>query len=290
MTALEVRDGRMEVVVGTGVLAEVARGFGFTEGVVWNPVDHYLVFSDIPGSCMYRVVGDEVSVYRRPTDMSNGNAYDPQGRLVTCQHATSRVVREEADGTLTVLADEYDGLELNSPNDVIVARDGTVLFTDPTYGRNGMFGVARPVPQPVRGVYALGPAGVLRRLADDFEQPNGLCLTQDERFLFVNDTGRSHVRRFDYRADGTLGGGDVWAEVTGTGNGAPDGMKIDGARNLWCTGPGGVHVFAPDATCLGVLRTPQQVANFTWGDDDLRTLYLCGATALYRTRVLVPGR
>ena len=126
-------------------------------------------------------------------------------------------------------------------------------------------------------------------LADDFGQPNGLCFSLDERHLFVNDTERRHIRRFDVTADGALANGRVWAETTGEGKGAPDGMKIDSAGNIYCCGPGGIHVFAPDAACLGVIRTPETAANFCFGDDDLRSLYVTASTSLYRVRVATPG-
>src|SRR4026207_1305855 len=126
-------------------------------------------------------------------------------------------------------------------------------------------------------------------LADDFGQPNGLCFSLDERHLFVNDTERKHIRRFDVTADGALADGRVGAETTGPGKGAPDGMKIDSAGNVYCCGPGGIHVFAPDAACLGVIRTPETAANFCFGDDDLRSLYVTASTSLYRVRVATPG-
>ena len=132
--------------------------------------------------------------------------------------------------------------------------------------------------------------GVSRCSHDDFGQPNGLCFSVDENRLFVNDTERMHIRIFDVLADGTLGKGRIWAELSGEGAGAPDGMKIDSAENLFCCGPGGIHVFDPTARCLGVIRVPHAAANFTWGDDDLRSLFITATSMLYRIRVSVPGR
>ncbi|HEY6491879.1 MAG TPA: SMP-30/gluconolactonase/LRE family protein [Trebonia sp.] len=292
-SGLEVRDERLLEIVRDPV-HQVRGGFQFLEGPVWDPGDGpdggALVFSDIPASRMYVLRADgEVDVYRDPSNMANGNAWDTRGRLVTCEHATSRVVREAADGTVEVLADTYEKRELNSPNDVVVARDGRVLFTDPTYGRTGFFGVPREVELDVRAVYSLDPeSGELTRIAEDFDQPNGLCLSDDEAYLYVNDTARMLIRRFAF-GPGHLGAGEVWAKVTGEGEGNPDGMKLDGAGNLWCTGPGGVQVFAPDGTCLGTVLVPEKVANFAWGGDDRKTLYLCASTSLYSVPVTVPG-
>ncbi|HEV7827175.1 MAG TPA: SMP-30/gluconolactonase/LRE family protein [Mycobacteriales bacterium] len=268
----------------------VLGGFRFLEGPAWHPAERHLTFGDIPGDTLYRLGADGVlRTLRTPSNMANGNTYDRQGRLLTCEHATSRVVRQEHDGTLTTLADRYRARELNSPNDVIVARDGTVYFTDPLYGRRSPYGVPREPGQPVQGVYGLG--GRYREptlLVSDVEGPNGLCLSPDERHLYVADTDRRHLRRFG--VDGPhLTGGEVFAELAGDDPGEPDGLKVDSAGNVYSCGPGGLHVFDPDGTRRGVLRVPEVTANFTWGDDDLRTLYLCASTTLYRCRTTVPG-
>jgi gluconolactonase len=287
---LEVRDDRLLEVVGGEGVRTVRDGFVFLEGPVWDAGQSALIFSDIPASRMYiRRADGEVAAYRDPSNKGNGNAWDAEGRLITCEHATSRVVREEADGTLTVLAATYDGRELNSPNDVIVTRDGRVLFTDPTFGRNEFFGVPREIPQDVRAVYSVDPvSGAVTRICEDFDQPNGLCLTADESYLYVNDTARMLIRRFEF-GTGHLGSGEVWAKVTGEGEGNPDGMKTDSVGNVWCTAPGGIQVFTPDGTCLGAVLVPEKVANFAWGDDDLKTLYICASTSLYSVRVQAPG-
>ena len=153
------------------------------------------------------------------------------------------------------------------------------------------YGVPREPELAFRGVYPVLPeTGTIEVLADDFGQPNGLCFDLEEQRLFVNDTECCHIRVFEVRADGRLGGSRVWAEPAGDGPGAPDGMKIDAAGNLFCTGPGGVHVFGPDAVCLGVIRLPEVAANFTWGDPDLCGLFVCASTSLYRVRLALPGR
>ena len=214
---------------------------------------------------------DGVTTFRKPCNKSNGLAWDLQGRLIVCEHASSHLTRTEPDGKITVLASHHDGKELNSPNDVVVKSDGAIYFSDPTYGRKPHFGVPREPQLSFRGVYRLAPDGkTLTLLADDFGQPNGLCFSLDEKVLFVNDTDKQHIRAFDVKADGTLANSRVWAKTVGEGPGAPDGMKIDSTGNLYCCGPGGIHVFAPDATCLGVIKVPEYVANFCWGDDDLQ--------------------
>ncbi len=290
-SGLEVRDERLPGIAGDGEVTTIRGGFDFLEGPVWDPGDASLIFSDIPASRLYRLTADgDIRVYREPSEMANGNAWDIHGRLVSCTHATSRVLREAADGTLEVLADSYGGRELNSPNDVITTRDGRILFTDPTYGRGGEHGVRREITQDTSAVYSIDPdTGGLTRVCEGFESPNGLCLTEDESSLFVNDTTRRLIRRFAF-GPGHLGDGEVWATVTGEGAGAPDGMKIDSAGYLWCTAPGGVQAFAPDGTCLGTVLVPEKVANFTWGGADLRTLYLTAGTSLFSRRVNVPGR
>ncbi len=289
----EVRDPRFRSVVGGAVeLERLATGFMFTEGPLWHPTEKFLLFSDMPGNIIRHYSEAEgVSTFRAPSNMANGLTYDREGRLLACEHATSRVTRTEPDGALTVLASHHDGKELNSPNDIVVARDGAIYFSDPIFGRVEYYGVPREPDLAFRGVYRIDPkSGALKLLVDDFDQPNGLCFSRDETRLFINDTLRQHIRVFDVTADGTLANGRVWAETRGEGEGGPDGMKIDSAGNLFSCGPGGVHVFDPEGVCLGVIRMPEHTANFTWGGDDLRTLYITASSSLYSVRVTVPGR
>ncbi len=289
---VESRDPRFASVVGTSLTIEkIAGGFLFTEGPLWHAAGRYLLFSDIPGDHLRRwSASGGIGTFRKPSGQSNGLAWDREGRLIACEHAASRLTRTEADGDITVLASTHSGKDLNSPNDVIVKSDGAIYFTDPTYGRDAGYGNARPMQLGFRGVYRVAPHDQsLSLLVDDFEQPNGLCFSPDEKHLYVNDTVRRHIRVFEVRIDGTLSNGRVWAETTGNGAGAPDGMKVDSAGNIYCCGPGGIHVFAPDATCLGVIRMPEYTANFCFGDDDLRTLYITASTSLYRLRVRIPA-
>jgi gluconolactonase len=293
MSNVEIRDPRFASVVGSDVEFErLGGGFKFTEGPLWHPARKFLLFSDMPGDHIRRwSAADGVSTFRRPCNMSNGLTWDRQGRLLACEHATSRVTRTEPDGAITVIASHYRDRELNSPNDIVVKRDGGIYFTDPTYGRAEYYGRPRQPELDFRGVYRAEPeGGGPTLLADDFAQPNGLCFSEDEARLFVNDTDRQHVRVFDVQADGTLANGRVWCETTGEGAGAPDGMKIDAAGNLFTCGPGGIHVFDERANCLGVIRVPEHAANFAWGDDDMRSLFITASTSLYRIRVKVPGR
>ncbi|RRI02760.1 SMP-30/gluconolactonase/LRE family protein [Mesorhizobium tamadayense] len=278
-------------VVGTAAMERLATGYGFIEGPVWHPYEKWLVFSDIPQSRMYRrSASGEIELFREPSRMANGNTLDRQGRLVTCEHATSRVTRAEPNGATTVLATHYRDKQLNSPNDIVVATGGSIYFTDPTFGRAEFYGVPRPQELPFQGVYRIdGDGARLTLVADDFAQPNGLCFSLDESRLFVNDTERGHIRVFGMEANGDLNGGAVWAVTEGDAPGSPDGMKIDSRGNLYCTGPGGIHVFDASGDLLGVIATPEYCANFTFGDEDLRSLYIAASTSLYRQRVRVPG-
>ena len=291
--SIEIRDTRFRAVVGESVTFEkLATGFLFTEGPLWHPRDHHLLFSDMPGNHLRKWRAQEgVTTFRKPSNQSNGLAWDGLGRLVACEHATSRLTRTETDGRQTVLASHYKGKELNSPNDVIVHSSGIIYFTDPTFGRAEFYGRPRECELSFRGVYRVMPDGSdLTLLADDFAQPNGLCFSADETQLYVNDTEKQHIRRFDLLSDGSLANGREWAKTTGDGDGAPDGMKIDAQSNLYSSGPAGIHVFAPDASCLGVIQVPEYTANFAWGDTDYRSLYITASTSLYRIRTLVPGR
>jgi gluconolactonase len=291
---LDVRDARLTGIVTPDALLEpLATGFDFLEGPVWLPAERALIFSDIPGDAMYR--WDAVNgtkVFRQPSHKANGNTLDDQGRILTCEHATSQVVRREMDGRLTVLASHYAGAELNSPNDIVVKHDGAIYFTDPNFGRRPTrHGVPRAQQLGFQAVFRLDPeTGSLVAVADDFEQPNGLCFSLDEARLFVNDSPRGHIRVFDVLADGSLRGGEVWAELSGSGPGVPDGMKLDAAGNLYCAGPGGIHIFDTGTTCLGVIRIPEQTANFCWGGDDLCDLFIGASTTLWRVRVQAAGR
>ena len=266
-------------------------GFLFTEGPLWHPTGKFLLFSDMPGDHLRRwSAADGVTTFRKPCHMSNGLTYDRAGRLIVCEHATSQVTRTEPDGRSVPLATHHGGKQLNSPNDVVCRSDGGIYFSDPPYGRAKFYGVERAQELSFQSVYRVGSdprSPVL--LVDDFERPNGLCFSLDESRLFVNDTARQHIRVFDVTAAGGLTNGRLWAETKGDKPGAPDGMKLDRAGNVYCCGPGGIHVFDPDANLLEVIETPERAANFAWGDDDYRSLFITASTSLYRIRRNVPG-
>lgn len=270
---------------------KVGTGFFFTEGPLWHPTGKFLLWSDMPGDHMRRwSARDGVTTFRKPCNMSNGLTYDRQGRLLACEHATSQVTLTHPDGTIVPIATHYRGKQLNSPNDIVCRRDGRIYFSDPPYGRAKFYGVERPQELDFQGVYRVGadPKST-ELLVDDFDRPNGLCFSLDESRLFINDTARKHIRLFDVTPSGTLTNGRVWAETKGDKPGAPDGMKIDSAGNVYCCGPGGIHVFAPDGGLREIIETPERTANFAWGDDDYRSLFITASTSLYRIRVETPG-
>jgi gluconolactonase len=290
--SLDIRDRALENIVDpTAELERLATGFLFTEGPLWDGRENCLLFSDMPGDIIRRwSAARGIETFRSPSNKANGLTWDREGRLLACEHATSRVTRTEADGTITVVASQRGGRELNSPNDIIVSRDGSIIFSDPTYGRMDYYGLERPLPLDFRGVYRVAAdGGEPQLIADDFGQPNGLCFSLDEGKLYVNDTERSHIRVFIHKSDGSFADAGVWAQTSGEGDGAPDGMKIDSAGNLFCAAQGGLHVFSPTGTCLGVIRVPEVAANFTWGDEDLKSLFITASTSLYRIRVKIPG-
>jgi gluconolactonase len=228
--------------------------------------------------------------------------FDADLRLLVCEHATSRVIRARlaADGTeieREVLATHYGGKELNSPNDIIVARDGTIYFTDPTYGRQDRpYGVARDLELDFRGVYRMAPGGGdPELLVDDFAEPNGLCFSPDEQTLYIDDSGLHLIRRFAVGSDGSLSGGEVLIDGVGdphdpeAGGGVCDGMKCDELGNLWFTGPGGVWIASPDGEHLGTVEVPEWTANLNWGGPDWATLFVTASTSVYRVRCKVRG-
>jgi gluconolactonase len=276
----------------TAAFEKLGTGFLFTEGPVWHPRGKFLLFSDMPGDHLRRwSAADGVTTFRQPCHKSNGLTYDRQGRLLVCEHATSQVTRTEPDGSSVALATHYGGQQLNSPNDIVCRSDGAIYFSDPPYGRAKFYGVERAQELSFQGVYRVGadPASPVL-LVDDFDRPNGLCFSLDESRLFVNDTARKHIRVFDVTPDGGLRNGRLWAETKGDKPGAPDGMKLDSAGNVYCCGPGGIHVFGPDGTLREMLEVPEYAANFAWGDDDYRSLFITASTSLYRVRRAVPGR
>lgn len=276
--AVEAHDARLPGVTAAGAtIRPLVTGLGITEGVVWHPRDQYLVFSDLSASVVYRWTQREgATVLRKPSNITNGNFVDRQGRVISCEHATSCVSRMEEGGRhVRVLASHYRGQEFNSPNDLVCDSRDRIWFSDPLYGRtNPRVAVLREPQLAFQGVFRLEPDGAVTLIADDFAEPNGLCLAPGEALLYVADTKREHIRRFEVRPDGQVSGGDVFATVAGEGVGKPDGLKVDVAGRVYCTGPGGIHVFSSAGELLGVIATPVKTRNFCFGGADGRTLYL----------------
>ena len=268
-------------------LIRVATGFRFTEGPVWFSRGNYLLFSDIPANTIFKLSANGlVSVFRKPSGHSNGLTIDGVGRLITCEHGTRRVTRTEPNGFVTVMADRFEGKRLNSPNDIVVKSNGTIYFTDPPYGIK-----PNQQEQPIQGVYKLVPDTTdMVVVVSDFEKPNGLAFSPDEKTLYIDDSStRRHIRAFDVLPNGNIANGRLFHDMSNEEKGNPDGMKVDRNGTLFCTGPGGVWVFHPKGQHLGTIVTPEKPANCAWGDDDLRTLYITAKTSVYAIRVNTPG-
>jgi gluconolactonase len=274
---------------------QLGSGFEFCEGPVWHPREHHLLFSDMPGDVRRRWDRSGVREVMRPANKCNGMTYDAELNLIVCEHATSSLVRERPDGRREVLASHFEGMELNSPNDVVVKSDGSIYFSDPWYGRMPVFGVERPRQLGFQGVYRIPPEGGEPQLLVDrylFDQPNGLCFCPTEDRLFVNDTVQHNIRVFGILPDGRLGAPRIFASgiVSTSEPGVPDGMKCDAQGNLWVTGPGGVWVYTIKGELIGKLRVPELVGNLAWGGPNWRTLFLTSTHSLYAVETKVGPR
>jgi gluconolactonase len=287
-------DALRELLDENAEVERVATGFTFTEGPIWNAEGRYLLFSDMPGDVRRRWSEEEgVEEVMRPSNKCNGMTYDAEGNLLVCEHVTSSLVRERPDGTRETIASHFEGKELNSPNDVIVASDGSIYFSDPWYGRMPVFGEERERELGFQGVYRIPPGNDELQLVvgrDEFEQPNGLCFSPDESLLYINDTPGAFIKVYDVADDGSLSNGRMFFEGIGSGiieEGIPDGMKCDERGNIWVTGPGGVWVISPEGEHLGTVQVPENVGNLTWGGDDWHTVFMPSSTSLYRVRTKV---
>jgi gluconolactonase len=243
-----------------------------------------LLFSDIPNNKIMRWSPDlGLSVYRGPSGFTNGHTRDRQGRLVSCEHGGRRVTRTEWDGTITVLADQYQGKPLNSPNDVVVKSDGSIWFTDPHYGIMTNYEGHKSAQELPCNVYRIDPDGTLEAVLTDFNCPNGLCFSPDETRLYVADTGRmfqgdpQHIRVFDM-ASGRPKGGEVFHVI---GVGCADGIRVDSDGNLWSSAGDGVHCIAPDGTLLGKILVPEIVSNICFGGRGKQMLFITATTSLF---------
>lgn len=278
---------------------QLGSGFVFTEGPIWHPVEKHLLFSDMPGDVRRRWTPDgRVAEVMRPSNKGNGMTYDADLNLLVCEHATSSVARFRPDGSREVLASHFEGKELNSPNDICVRSDGAIFFTDPTYGRMEHFGVPRQLELGFQGVYCLPPGhrpGDEPQLVSDrymFSQPNGLCFSPCEQFMWVNDTDQANIRMFDVTSNGRLVNNRIFASgiKEELRAGVPDGMKADINGNVYVTAPGGVWVYDFHGVKLGEIECPEMVANLHWGGDDWQTLFMCACTSLYSVDMKIRGR
>lgn len=282
--------------VGHARVERLWSGARWSEGPAWFAAGRYLVWSDIPNNRMMRwdETSEQVSVFRQPSNNSNGNTVDDQGRLVTCEHLTRRVTRTEHDGSITVLADQYEGKRLNSPNDVVVKSDGSIWFTDPSYGILTDYEGERAEPELSCCVYRIGTDGTISRVADDFEKPNGLAFSPDERYLYVADTGATHlpngprhIRKLTIVNEGmSLGQSEVFAECTA---GLFDGFRCDTAGRIWSSAADGVHCYDPHGKLIGKILIPEIVSNITFGGAKRNRLFICGTSSLYAVYVTVNG-
>lgn len=282
-------DDRFAAVDGDSVVARIATGCRWTEGGTYLPAARSFVWSDIPNDRLLRwdELTGQVGVFRSPSRYANGSTLDGQGRLVTCEQGPRRVTRTEHDGSVTVLADRFEGGRFNSPNDVVVDRRGGIWFTDPSYGiRTDYEGFAAEPELDGRHVYRIDPDGTCRRVADDLEQPNGLALSLDETQMYVVDSELHHLRVYDVGPDDRLHDGRVVADCT---VGTFDGIRLDSTGRIWASAGDGVHCLDADGTLLGKLLLPEIVANVAFGGLKRNLLFACGTTSVYVLMVNVTG-
>ncbi len=273
-------------VIGNAPLKHLASGFDWAEGPVWFGDAGCLLFSDIPNNRILRwTPGEGITTYRQPSNYSNGHTRDREGRLISCEHGTRRVTRTEYDGSITVIADNFEGRRLNSPNDVVVKSDGSIWFSDPHYGINTDYEGFRGEEENPRAVYRVDPdTGALEIVVDDMQCPNGLAFSPDEGLLYVADTGRmhsddpQHMRVYDM-SSGRPKNGRLFHTID---TGASDGFRLDTDGNIWSSAGDGVHCIAPDGRLLGKIFVPELVSNVCFGGRAKHELYITATTGLYR--------
>ncbi len=297
-------DSRLDnIVPEDAVLEKLSGGFNWAEGPVWNKTEKFLLFSDVPDNEILKwKKGQEVSVFLTPSGYSgkqpftggepgsNGLGYDPQGRLVFCQHGDRRISRLEKDGTRTTVVDNYRGKRLNSPNDLVFKSNGDIYFTDPP------FGLPKSFDDPgkeldFQGVYKFSVKGELTLLTSDLKGPNGIAFSPDEKKLYVSDVARAAWYAFDVKSDGSIGNKRPLVDAAPqkrNGPGGPDGMKVDEHGNIFGAGPGGLYIIAPDGTILGRFDFGVPIGNCAWGEDG-STLFITANTDLYRIRLTTKG-
>ncbi|MEV4532496.1 SMP-30/gluconolactonase/LRE family protein [Asanoa sp. NPDC049518] len=284
--SLDERFGRTD---GDAFLERLFGDGRWLEGPAYFPAGRYLTFSDIPNDRLLR--WDEttgaVGALRQPASYVNGNTVDRAGRLISCEQGNRRVTRTEADGRLTVLAERYRGKRFNSPNDVVERADGTVWFTDPSYGITTDYEGHQAEPE-IDGchVYRIDPSGEVRAVAEDFERPNGLAFSPDEQTLYVADTRQKHIRKFTVADSTNLVAGEVFATCD---NGSFDGLRVDAKGRVWAAAHDGLHCFSPEGDLLGKLLVPEIVSNLAFGGPQLNHLFITATTSLYTLRVNFTG-
>ena len=282
--------------VGHARVERLWSGARWSEGPVWFAAGRYLLWSDIPNNRILRWddTDGSVSCFRHPSDNANGHTVDRQGRLVSCEHLTRRVTRTEHDGSITVIADRFEGKRLNSPNDVVVKSDGSIWFTDPSYGILMDYEGARADSEiGACHVYRVDPDGQIARVADDYLKPNGLAFSPDESLLYIADTGITHdpngprhIRRHRVLADNTLSAGELFAKCS---EGVFDGFRLDRAGRIWSSAGDGVHCLNTDGVLIGKVRIPEMVGNVCFGGAKLNRLFIAGTTSLYSVYLNVNG-
>ncbi|WP_429923362.1 SMP-30/gluconolactonase/LRE family protein [Agrobacterium vitis] len=272
-------------VMGNAPVKQLATGFDWVEGPVWFGDLDCLLFSDIPNNRILRWTPDgSLTTFRAPSNFANGHTRDRQGRLVSCEHGTRRVTRTEYDGAITVIADSFEGKRLNSPNDVIVASDGAIWFSDPHYGIATDYEGTKSEQELPCNVYRVDPSGAISAVLTDFNGPNGLAFSPDEKRLYVADTGRmhssdpQHIRVFDVGDGWKLTGGNVFHVID---KGCADGMRLDSDGNLWSSAADGVHCIAPDGHLMGKILVPETVSNLCFGGRGKHRLFITATTSLY---------
>ena len=294
---IEAIDKRFTAKIGNAGIERIVTGLRWAEGPCWSADGGFLVVSDIPNNRMLRWLEDDghVSVFRSPSNFSNGNTRDREGRLVTCEHLTRRVTRTEHDGTITVLADRFEGKRFNAPNDVVIARDGAVWFTDPGYGIGNNYEGDRAEPEmPNRGYRVDGASGAIAVVADDLQRPNGLAFSPDGRLLYLVDSGAATMRVYGVDSSGTkLSGGRVFA--SGFAPGITDGVRVDTEGHVWCSmgwadaKEDGVRCYEPGGTLIGKIHLPETTANLCFGGRRNNRLFIAASTSVYAVYVNATG-
>ena len=257
----------------------VSGGHKFTEGPVWSK-EGFLLFSDIPDNLIYKITTKGKSVFRENSNGTNGNTYDPQGRLLSCEYRTRRVVQQEKNGSLTVLAEKYQGKRLNAPNDIVVRKDGHIYFTDPAFGDQGE---GRELD--FYGVYHLPPKGELELVAKPAGRPNGIAFSPNGRILYVANSDERNIRAYDVDGKGATTNERVVVDGI---DGVPDGMKVDEKGNLYVTARA-LAVYSPQGKLITTIEIPETPANVAFGDGDMMTLYITARTSVFRIRGTVKG-